>query len=65
MNREVCMLKLEEGITNKPHWWEKVLKAAIVSKWKQEALQMPWASYQQNGDFTSQMADVVSTNKTD
>ncbi|KAI1024202.1 hypothetical protein LB504_005574 [Fusarium proliferatum] len=58
MNREVCMLKLEEDITNKPHWWEKVLKTDIVSKWKQEALQIPWASYQQNGDFTSQMVDV-------
>ncbi|QGI69858.1 hypothetical protein CEK26_002190 [Fusarium fujikuroi] len=57
MNREVCMLKLEEDITNKPHWWEKVLKTDIVYKWKQEALQMPWASYQHNGDFTSKMAD--------
>ncbi|RBR15894.1 hypothetical protein FVER53590_14109 [Fusarium verticillioides] len=58
MNREVCMIKLEEGITNKPHWWEKVLNADIISKWKQEALQMPWASYQHNGDFTSKMADM-------
>ncbi|KAJ4114702.1 hypothetical protein NW760_001625 [Fusarium oxysporum] len=58
MNREVCMLKLEEEITNKAHWWEKVLNTDIVSKWKQEALQMPWASYQHNGDFTSKMADV-------
>ncbi|EWG56015.1 hypothetical protein FVEG_17734 [Fusarium verticillioides 7600] len=58
MNREVFMIKLEEGITNKPHWWEKVLNADIISKWKQEALQMPWASYQHNGDFTSKMADM-------
>ncbi|KAF5536735.1 hypothetical protein FMEXI_10196 [Fusarium mexicanum] len=58
MNREVCMLKLEEDITNKPRWWEKVSKTDIVCKWKQEALQMPWASYQQNGDFTSKMTDV-------
>ncbi|KAF5965948.1 hypothetical protein FBULB1_11955 [Fusarium bulbicola] len=58
MNREICMLKLEEDITNKPHWWEKVLNTDIVYKWKQEALQMPWASYQQNGDFTSKMTDV-------
>ncbi|KAK2473922.1 hypothetical protein H9L39_13882 [Fusarium oxysporum f. sp. albedinis] len=57
-NREVCMLKLEEEITNKAHWWEKVLNTDIVSKWKQGALQMPWASYQHNGDFTSKMADV-------
>ncbi|RKL02970.1 hypothetical protein BFJ68_g11759 [Fusarium oxysporum] len=57
-NREECMLKLEEEITNKAHWWEKVLNTDIVSKWKQEALQMPWASYQHNGDFTSKMADV-------
>ncbi|RKK11692.1 hypothetical protein BFJ65_g13568 [Fusarium oxysporum f. sp. cepae] len=57
-NREVCMLKLEEEIINKAHWWEKVLNTDIVSKWKQEALQMPWASYQHNGDFTSKMADV-------
>ncbi|KAF5702478.1 hypothetical protein FMUND_13478 [Fusarium mundagurra] len=58
MNREVCMIKLEEDITNKPYWWEKVLSTDIVSKWKQEALQMLWASYQHNGDFTNKMADV-------
>ncbi|KAF4958389.1 hypothetical protein FGADI_2555 [Fusarium gaditjirri] len=58
MNREICRLKLEEDITNKPHWGEKVMNTRIVSKWKQEALQMPWASYQHNGDFTSKMADM-------
>jgi hypothetical protein len=64
-NREVCMLKLEEDITNKHEWWEKVLNPDIVSKWKQEALQMPWASYQHNGEFTSKMEDVVSANSFD
>ncbi|KAF4336091.1 hypothetical protein FBEOM_10027 [Fusarium beomiforme] len=57
-NREVCMLKLEEDITNKPEWWLKVMNPDIVSKWKQEALQMPWASYQHSGEFTSKMADM-------
>ncbi|KAH7154406.1 hypothetical protein DER46DRAFT_688295 [Fusarium sp. MPI-SDFR-AT-0072] len=47
-----------QDITNKPYGWEKVQNTDIVSKWKQEALQMPWASYQHNGDFTSRMADV-------
>ncbi|KAF4436606.1 hypothetical protein FACUT_6201 [Fusarium acutatum] len=62
MNREVCMLKLEKDITSKSHWWGKVLNTDIVSKWKQEALQMPWARYQHNGDFTSKMADVSYIN---
>ncbi|KAF9776876.1 hypothetical protein IL306_004882 [Fusarium sp. DS 682] len=36
----------------------KVLNPDVVSKWKQESLQMPWASYQHNGEFTSKMADM-------
>ncbi|KAM0544832.1 hypothetical protein ACHAPJ_011663 [Fusarium lateritium] len=55
-NREVCMLKLVEDITNKPEWWLKVQNPMIVSKWKQEALQMPWTEYQPNADFTEKMA---------
>lgn len=59
-NREVCMLKLMEDITNKPQWWLKVLNPEIVSNWKREALQMPWEDYQKNADFTHDMAEMVS-----
>ncbi|KAI1061041.1 hypothetical protein LB507_010213 [Fusarium sp. FIESC RH6] len=56
-NREVCMLELMETITNKPEWWIKALDPAIVAKWKQEALQAPWDSFQRNADFTEAMAN--------
>ncbi|RBR06589.1 uncharacterized protein FIESC28_10984 [Fusarium coffeatum] len=55
-NREVCMLELIEAITNKPEWWIKVQDQEIVAKWKQEALQAPWESFQKNADFTEEMA---------
>jgi hypothetical protein len=58
-NREVCMLELMEDITNKRKWWLKVLDPAIVSKWKEEALQLPWKDYQKNADFTKEMAEMV------
>jgi hypothetical protein len=53
------MLELMEAITNKPEWWVKVLNQDIVAKWKQEALQAPWESFQKNADFTEDMAQKV------
>ncbi|KAF4983933.1 hypothetical protein FDECE_17198 [Fusarium decemcellulare] len=57
MNREVCILKFVEDITNKPEWWIKVRNPEIIAKWKQEVLAIPWSEYQQNADFTDKMAD--------
>lgn len=59
-NREVCMLKFIEDITNKPEWWLKVRNPEIVAKWKEEVLRMPWSEYQRNADFNDKMADSVS-----
>ena len=59
LNREVCMLELIEGITNKPEWWRKVRDPEIAAKWKKEALEMPWAEHLRHADFTPNMADYV------
>lgn len=58
--REVCMLKFMEDITNKPDWWHKVRDGKIVAKWKKEALSLNWAQYRRHGDFTKNMAEMVS-----
>lgn len=58
-NREVCMLKFIEDITNKPSWWKKVRDPRIAKKWKEEVVKMPWTQYRKYGDFTEQMADVA------
>ncbi|KAH7110511.1 hypothetical protein B0J13DRAFT_489695 [Dactylonectria estremocensis] len=55
--REVCMLRLVEEITNKPEWWKKIREPNIATKWKDEALDIDWASYVRHGDFTTAMAD--------
>ncbi|KPM45199.1 hypothetical protein AK830_g1423 [Neonectria ditissima] len=56
-NRELCMLRFIEEITNKPDWWIKVRDEAIATKWKAEALELDWGKYLKYGDFTSAMAD--------
>ncbi|KAM0230035.1 hypothetical protein ACHAPO_009587 [Fusarium lateritium] len=55
--RECCMLKLMDELTDKPRWWQKINDENIVTKWKQEALEMDWKSYLRYGDFTPAMAD--------
>ncbi|KAF7546094.1 hypothetical protein G7Z17_g8672 [Cylindrodendrum hubeiense] len=55
--REVCMLKLMEDITNKPEWWRKVNDPEIVTKWKKEAVEMPWSEYVEFGHFDESMVE--------
>ncbi|CEI63619.1 hypothetical protein FVEN_g6748 [Fusarium venenatum] len=56
-NRELCMLRFIEEITNKPEWWIKVNDETIASRWKAEALEFDWGRYLKYGDFTPAMAD--------
>ncbi|KAG5747133.1 hypothetical protein H9Q70_010189 [Fusarium xylarioides] len=56
-NRELCMLRFIEGITNKSDWWIKVHDPTIASQWKTEALEYDWGQYLRYGDFTTAMAD--------
>ena len=58
-NREICMLRFTEEITNKPNWWVKVHDAEIAARWKAEALEMNWAAFLKYADFTPTMADAV------
>lgn len=58
--REVCMLKFMEDITNKAEWWRKVRDPEIATKWKEEALGFNWSEYRRHGDFTKNMAEMVS-----
>ncbi|KAM0545172.1 hypothetical protein ACHAPJ_011439 [Fusarium lateritium] len=59
--REVCMLKVIEDLTNKPEWWLKVNDPDISAKWMKEAMEMPWAEFRQNADFTKAMAESCIT----
>ena len=59
-NREVCMLKFVEDITNEPEWWLKVREPETVLQWKRQVLELPWAEYRPHADFTETMADAVS-----
>ncbi|KAJ4217919.1 hypothetical protein NW759_008513 [Fusarium solani] len=56
-NREVCMLKFVEDITNEPEWWLKVREPETVLQWKRQVLELPWAEYRPHADFTETMAD--------
>ncbi|KAJ4115383.1 hypothetical protein NW768_011235 [Fusarium equiseti] len=56
-NRELCMLRFIEEITNKPEWWVKVNDETIASRWKAEALEFDWGRYLKYGDFTPAMAN--------
>lgn len=60
-NREVCMFKFIEELTNKSEWWIKVQDPKIAEKWKNEALEMDWGSYRRHGDFSPAMAEAVSS----
>lgn len=42
--REIAMLALMDGVTDKPRWHEKVFDETIVEKWRTEALQLPLIS---------------------
>ncbi|KAM6511417.1 hypothetical protein FALCPG4_016422 [Fusarium falciforme] len=56
-NREVCMLKFVEDITNETEWWLKVREPETVLQWKRQVLELPWAEYRPHADFTGTMAD--------
>lgn len=58
--REVCMLKFMEDITNKPEWWRKVYDPNIAARWKHEVLSLNWVEYRKHGDFSKNMAEMVS-----
>lgn len=60
LNREACMLKFLNELSDKPEWWKKVKNDEIAAKWKKEALETNWASYLKHADFTPAMADAVS-----
>ncbi|KAF5656133.1 WD40 repeat 2 [Fusarium heterosporum] len=58
-NRELCMLRFMEEITNKPDWWIKVHDEFITTRWKAEVLKIDWHYYLKHGDFTPTMADAT------
>lgn len=58
--RELCMLRFIEEITNKPEWWVKAHNEEISNKWKKEAVEMDWTAYHESGEFTEEMAELVS-----
>lgn len=58
--REICMLRFIEDITNKSDWWLKVRDPKISARWKEEVQGLNWAEYRRHGDFTENMAEMVS-----